>query len=260
MLLGYNGFSNLSIQISDAAWETEPNAFAELLEVPDTCEAIVCVCPEGRDYENTQYTLIRCDTCGSHCLHNKCLLTKEPFTCSACVLPAPLPDAANPEPVSDQVVVVEDAVEEATAIAIDVNSSDTESDDYPLNQLNYLTVKWGNILPTKSKRIQQHEPETPNKLANVKNTSSSDVEFVETKDEVLCISDDEGGHNASSVSTHREVGRRTKRILDESPPILPPNKKVRRALETMRNQSKITSFFSQLGKGVLGITGLDDYL
>lgn len=265
---------------SDAAWETEPNAFAELLEVPDTCEATVCVCPQGRDYENTQYTLIRCDTCGSHCVHNKCLLTKQPFTCGACVLPVPevpRPEEPNPEANNQSIHNCSTDVDQPLSDSLKSNvgsqetaDSDSESDGFPLSRHKCRVVKWNNILTTPSnKRRSKESSSSANSSPNNNNNSikegvslsknisaASDVEFVETKEEVMCISDDEGD-TLGSVSHVAAVSYAKKRALDEveSPPIRPPNKKVRRALETMRNQSKITSFFTQLGKGVLGITG-----
>lgn len=71
---------------SDAAWELEPNAFAELLERPETCEASECVCPDGRDHESAKYKMLRCETCGSHCVHDKCLsgTSGSVFRCSDC--------------------------------------------------------------------------------------------------------------------------------------------------------------------------------
>ena len=34
----------------DAKWETEGEAFEDLLERPNRCDAPVCLCPEGREY------------------------------------------------------------------------------------------------------------------------------------------------------------------------------------------------------------------
>ena len=34
--------------LKDAKWETEGEAFNDLLLRPDTCAAPVCLCPEGR--------------------------------------------------------------------------------------------------------------------------------------------------------------------------------------------------------------------
>lgn len=249
----------------DAAWETEPNAFAELLEVPDTCEAAECVCPQGRDYENTQYTLVRCDTCGSHCVHNKCLLTKEPFTCAACILPSAQPEepteemqveptTANPEEPAKS-----NEIEKNTQIDVEEDSSDTSEDEimYPSQWRTNSSVKWSSIISkiTKHKDAsnadkddKDHEPVLGQAVAEVKNLSNlSDVEIVETKEEVLCISDDDTENPPPNLSSSVVKEGNKKRTNAESPPVPQPNKKVRRALETMRNQSKITSFFSVLG-------------
>lgn len=266
----------------DAAWETEPNAFAELLEVPDTCEATVCVCPQGRGYENTQYTLIRCDTCGSHCVHNKCLPpTKKLFTCGACVLPS-VSDVASPEEPTSSLQEeeeeeetnnestlaenVEESAQQTTSDSLESNendsSDDSDSDDYMLSAHNFLVVKWNNILTPSHKRKSNDSTNNSKNNNNSiyegvpvgKNLSAtSDVEFVETKEEVMCISDDEEENLGSANHIAAVAQVRKKRApfdTEMSPPIQPPNKKVRRALETMRSQSKITSFFTQLGKGV----------
>ncbi len=34
----------------DAAWEIEENAYSELLERYEKCDAENCICPKGRDY------------------------------------------------------------------------------------------------------------------------------------------------------------------------------------------------------------------
>jgi DNA-binding transcriptional regulator PaaX len=36
--------------VQDAEWETEENAFNELLQRHDTCDAKDCLCPDGRKY------------------------------------------------------------------------------------------------------------------------------------------------------------------------------------------------------------------
>jgi hypothetical protein len=40
----------LLIPAQDAEWETEENAFNELLQRHDTCDAKDCLCPDGRKY------------------------------------------------------------------------------------------------------------------------------------------------------------------------------------------------------------------
>lgn len=58
----------------DASWETEPHAFQELLERYSHCDAIVCKCVEGRDYDkdDSKWEIILCDFCGSHGSHMAC--------------------------------------------------------------------------------------------------------------------------------------------------------------------------------------------
>ena len=42
--------SNVKLLIfSDAAWELEPDAFRDLIEMYNHCDAEVCLNPEGRD-------------------------------------------------------------------------------------------------------------------------------------------------------------------------------------------------------------------
>ena len=45
----------------DAAWETEESAFHSLLERHDTCDAVPCLCPEGRqkDEDYTEWEIVR---------------------------------------------------------------------------------------------------------------------------------------------------------------------------------------------------------
>lgn len=43
-------FSILMLFYRDAAWETEPNAFTDLLERYLHCDAQRCNCDKGRDY------------------------------------------------------------------------------------------------------------------------------------------------------------------------------------------------------------------
>lgn len=257
---------------SDAAWETEPNAFAELLERPDKCEAEKCVCPDGRDHEDTQYQMIRCDTCGSHCVHNKCMLTKAAvFTCVECILPV----GANASGIKV-------TARSSSSIATD-DSSDTEVDvelETPISKLSNpnvteddlsddesnipLSLFRANALHSQNDGIiirKIDESKHPDLIAsqsidadkslvdNRNNSITSDVEFVETKEEILCISDDESENPSTlpKVDLNQSTTSK-KRTLDDaqSPLINPPSKKIRRALATMRNQSKITSYFNIL--------------
>ncbi|OWF45461.1 G2/M phase-specific E3 ubiquitin-protein ligase [Mizuhopecten yessoensis] len=58
----------------DAAWETEPNAFRDLLERYLHCDARECHCPKGRDYnqDGQKWEIILCDWCGSQGSHVGC--------------------------------------------------------------------------------------------------------------------------------------------------------------------------------------------
>ncbi|XP_005101183.1 PHD finger protein 7 isoform X2 [Aplysia californica] len=58
----------------DASWEKEPNAFQELLERHDTCDAESCLCPRGRQHSESvgQYMLSLCQNCGSFGSHKAC--------------------------------------------------------------------------------------------------------------------------------------------------------------------------------------------
>lgn len=73
----------------DASWELESGAYMELLEVYRRCDALSCVCPEGRMHSaKTGYLeIIRCRLCGSRGTHRKCsdvsLETKD-WACPDC--------------------------------------------------------------------------------------------------------------------------------------------------------------------------------
>ncbi|CAL1539720.1 unnamed protein product [Lymnaea stagnalis] len=65
----------------DASWEREPNAYMDLLERHDTCDAPKCICPKGNKYDadSGRYELLLCSVCGSFGSHRACggLLYKE---------------------------------------------------------------------------------------------------------------------------------------------------------------------------------------
>ena len=48
MLIFLYFFNKLNNSFKDAKWETEGEAFNDLLLRPDTCDALVCKCPGGR--------------------------------------------------------------------------------------------------------------------------------------------------------------------------------------------------------------------
>lgn len=64
-----------------------------MTERPNTCSAKNCQCPDGRDYEakkeNTRYSFLYCEYCGSQCVHKHCNPSKYVFQCSDCVPASP---------------------------------------------------------------------------------------------------------------------------------------------------------------------------
>ncbi|XP_071403247.1 G2/M phase-specific E3 ubiquitin-protein ligase, partial [Centroberyx affinis] len=58
----------------DASWELETNAFAELLEVYERCDALTCLCSKGRTHsaKTGWFELVRCRLCGSRGTHRRC--------------------------------------------------------------------------------------------------------------------------------------------------------------------------------------------
>uniref|UniRef100_A0A1A9X574 PHD-type domain-containing protein n=1 Tax=Glossina brevipalpis TaxID=37001 RepID=A0A1A9X574_9MUSC len=81
--LAYQG---IFIPNRDAAWEFEPNAYAELLERPDECLAVECKNDEGRKSTSIRNPLIFCNTCGSKAIHKNCLINdgRKEFQCHDC--------------------------------------------------------------------------------------------------------------------------------------------------------------------------------
>ncbi|KAM7350543.1 PHD finger protein 7 [Cochliomyia hominivorax] len=71
----------------DAAWELEPNAFAELLERPSECAAQVCKNKRGRRATNHSNPFVMCSTCGSIAMHRLCLPHgQRRFNCADCTV------------------------------------------------------------------------------------------------------------------------------------------------------------------------------
>jgi len=58
----------------DAKWETEGDAFEDLLQRPETCDAETCLCPGGRkvDEVDTKWESVICVVCGSQAIHIEC--------------------------------------------------------------------------------------------------------------------------------------------------------------------------------------------
>ncbi|GBP08384.1 PHD finger protein 7 [Eumeta japonica] len=69
----------------DAAWELEPNAFAELLERPNECAAVQCNNRKGRKAVSDVDPFVMCRTCGSIAIHKYCLPKGDRnFNCTDC--------------------------------------------------------------------------------------------------------------------------------------------------------------------------------
>ena len=71
----------------DAAWELEPNAFAELLERPSICSALECKNRRGRTTESDNNPFVMCRACGSKAMHKLCLASGlKSFYCNDCTI------------------------------------------------------------------------------------------------------------------------------------------------------------------------------
>lgn len=73
----------------DASWELEPNAFSELAVQNRECQARVCLCSDGRDFDGGEkvrrFELMMCEYCGSHCVHRHCVDLKiSTYVCFDC--------------------------------------------------------------------------------------------------------------------------------------------------------------------------------
>ncbi|CAL8288183.1 unnamed protein product [Gadus morhua 'NCC'] len=58
----------------DASWELESNAFEELLQVYENCDAPDCCCRQGRSHsaKTGWFEIVRCRLCGSRGTHRRC--------------------------------------------------------------------------------------------------------------------------------------------------------------------------------------------
>ncbi|RZF42414.1 hypothetical protein LSTR_LSTR004222 [Laodelphax striatellus] len=69
--------NGIFIPEQDASWEAEPNAFSELLQRHNHCDAVKCVSPRGRHFSqnfvSSMWKIILCSDCGSQGIHRKCL-------------------------------------------------------------------------------------------------------------------------------------------------------------------------------------------
>ncbi|XP_036398859.1 G2/M phase-specific E3 ubiquitin-protein ligase [Megalops cyprinoides] len=71
----------------DASWELEENAYEELLQVYQRCDALKCHCSSGRNYSSQEgWHIVRCTLCGSRGTHRKCssLRFNSSWTCEDC--------------------------------------------------------------------------------------------------------------------------------------------------------------------------------
>ncbi|KAJ8291118.1 hypothetical protein GJAV_G00021600 [Gymnothorax javanicus] len=71
----------------DASWELEENAYEELLQVYQRCDALKCSCCNGRQYSARvgKWEILRCTFCGSSGTHRKCASLKPYESRWACV-------------------------------------------------------------------------------------------------------------------------------------------------------------------------------
>jgi len=72
----------------DAGWETG-SAYDDQLERHGTCDAVPCICPEGRDHDedDTIWEIVLCSCCGAQGVHVKCgdlKPVKPKWKCSLC--------------------------------------------------------------------------------------------------------------------------------------------------------------------------------
>lgn len=85
----------------DASWELEPNAFEELLYRHKECNAEVCLCKSGRNYDNLgPWNIVLCHMCGSQGTHKHCssLKKNEDWICSLCAVEKKSDDAQQAQP------------------------------------------------------------------------------------------------------------------------------------------------------------------
>ncbi|KAM8921247.1 G2/M phase-specific E3 ubiquitin-protein ligase [Pelodytes ibericus] len=73
----------------DASWELEENAFQDLLERYQHCDAEKCICPSGRGHNeaDSKWEIVRCQCCGSRGTHLSCSHLQrlsQSWECSEC--------------------------------------------------------------------------------------------------------------------------------------------------------------------------------
>ncbi|XP_061079128.1 G2/M phase-specific E3 ubiquitin-protein ligase isoform X2 [Conger conger] len=74
----------------DASWELEENAYVELLQVYQHCDALKCSCHGGRQYSTRvgKWEIVRCKFCGSRGTHRECSslkLYEDRWACVDCI-------------------------------------------------------------------------------------------------------------------------------------------------------------------------------
>ncbi|CAL8298530.1 unnamed protein product [Arctogadus glacialis] len=78
----------------DASWELESNAFEELLQVYENCDAPDCCCRQGRSHsaKTGWFEIVRCMLCGSRGTHRRCsgLDLDSSWACLDCTQPEEL--------------------------------------------------------------------------------------------------------------------------------------------------------------------------
>nr|CAD7409549.1 unnamed protein product [Timema cristinae] len=85
-------YYSIFLENRDASWELAPNAFSELLERPNECEAQACLCPKGKKHvaaDLTKWSLLLCNLCGSMAVHRGCANLCEAdavFECESCTI------------------------------------------------------------------------------------------------------------------------------------------------------------------------------
>ncbi|XP_073683462.1 G2/M phase-specific E3 ubiquitin-protein ligase [Garra rufa] len=73
----------------DAAWELEENAYEDLLQVYEHCDAVKCRSNKGRNYssQSGNFEIVRCKMCGSRGTHRRCSnlrIYESDWSCADC--------------------------------------------------------------------------------------------------------------------------------------------------------------------------------
>ncbi|KAH8280700.1 hypothetical protein KR054_002673 [Drosophila jambulina] len=85
----------ISIPNSDAAWELEPNAFADQLQRPEHCTSVMCRIRPGTNRDADSTDLLYCIMCGSNPKHTACTSARaSTYRCEDCIGVTPSGSAA----------------------------------------------------------------------------------------------------------------------------------------------------------------------